>query len=71
MNYDSGFFDQECGRVTSAENPFDAKGRCVRNKALPICPEHTVEIEMPAIGFEPMACGLQNHQLKQTCFARQ
>ncbi len=22
MNYDLGFFDQECGRVTSAENPF-------------------------------------------------
>ena len=25
MNYDLGFFDQECGRVTSAENPFGAK----------------------------------------------
>jgi putative transposase len=25
MHYDLGFFDQECGRVTSAENPFDAK----------------------------------------------
>lgn len=24
MNYDLGFFDQECGRVTSAENPFAA-----------------------------------------------
>jgi putative transposase len=32
MNYDLGFFDQECGRVTSAENPFDAK-------VLPMCPE--------------------------------
>jgi len=31
MNYDLGFFDQECGRVTSAENPFDAK-------VLPMCP---------------------------------
>ena len=25
MHYDLGFFDQEAGRVTSAENPFDAK----------------------------------------------
>ena len=25
MNYDLGFFDQECGRVTSAENPFAAR----------------------------------------------
>ena len=25
MNYDLGFFDQEGGRVTSAENPFEAK----------------------------------------------
>jgi hypothetical protein len=25
MHYDLGFFDQECGRVTSAESPFDAK----------------------------------------------
>jgi len=32
MNYDLGFFDQECGRVTSAENPFDAK-------VLPMSPE--------------------------------
>jgi putative transposase len=31
MHYDLGFFDQECGRVTSAENPFDAK-------VLPMCP---------------------------------
>ena len=31
MNYDLGFFDQECGRVTSAENPFNAK-------VLPMCP---------------------------------
>ena len=31
MNYDLGFFDQECGRVTSAENPFAAK-------VLPMCP---------------------------------
>jgi putative transposase len=31
MNYDLGFFDQECGRVTSAENPFEAK-------VLPMCP---------------------------------
>ncbi len=32
MKYDLGFFDQECGRVTSAENPFGAK-------VLPMCPE--------------------------------
>jgi putative transposase len=25
MKYDLGFFDQEVGRVTSVENPFDAK----------------------------------------------
>jgi hypothetical protein len=25
MNYDLGFFDQECGRVTNAENPFTPK----------------------------------------------
>jgi len=25
MNYDLGLFDQECGRVTSAENPFAAE----------------------------------------------
>jgi hypothetical protein len=31
MKYDLGFFDQEVGRVTSAENPFDAK-------VLPVCP---------------------------------
>jgi putative transposase len=31
MNYDLGFFDQEVGRVTSAENPFAAK-------VLPMCP---------------------------------
>ena len=31
MKYDLGFFDQEVGRVTSAENPFDAK-------VLPMCP---------------------------------
>jgi len=35
MNYDLGFFDQECGRVTSAENPFEAK-------VLPMCPVRTV-----------------------------
>ena len=32
MKYDLGFFDQEGGRVTSVENPFDAK-------VLPMCPE--------------------------------
>lgn len=32
MKYDLGFFDQEVGRVTSVENPFDAK-------VLPMCPE--------------------------------
>jgi putative transposase len=31
MKYDLGFFDQEVGRVTSVENPFDAK-------VLPMCP---------------------------------
>jgi putative transposase len=25
MKYDLGFFDEQCGRVTSVENPFDAK----------------------------------------------
>lgn len=25
MKYDLGFFDQEAGRVTSVENPFEAK----------------------------------------------
>jgi hypothetical protein len=25
MQYDLGFFDQETGRITSAENPFGAK----------------------------------------------
>ena len=25
MNYDLGFFDEECGRVECAENPFGAK----------------------------------------------
>jgi hypothetical protein len=34
MKYDLGFFDQELGTVTSAENPFGAK-------VLPICPERT------------------------------
>lgn len=37
MNYDLGFFDQECGRVTSAENPFDAK-------VLPMCPAPCVRV---------------------------
>jgi putative transposase len=32
MQYDLGFFDQETGRITSAENPFGAK-------VLPMCPE--------------------------------
>ena len=32
MKYDLGFFDEEAGRVTSVENPFDAK-------VLPMCPE--------------------------------
>jgi putative transposase len=32
MDYDLGFFDQELGTVTSAENPFGAK-------VLPMCPE--------------------------------
>jgi putative transposase len=31
MKYDLGFFDEEAGRVTSVENPFDAK-------VLPMCP---------------------------------
>jgi len=41
MHYDLGFFDQELGTVTSAENPFGAKSvthvlgikryRCARN----------------------------------------
>ena len=31
MQYDLGFFDQETGRITSAENPFGAK-------VLPMCP---------------------------------
>ena len=31
MNYDLGFFDEEVGRVTSLENPFEAK-------VLPMCP---------------------------------
>jgi hypothetical protein len=43
MNYDLGFFDQECGRVTSAETPFDAK-------VLPMCPEWTARTGMPATG---------------------
>jgi hypothetical protein len=25
MHYDLGFFDEECGRVECAQNPFDAK----------------------------------------------
>jgi len=32
MKYDLGFFDEDVGRVTSVENPFDAK-------VLPMCPE--------------------------------
>jgi hypothetical protein len=32
MQYDLGFFDQETGWITSAENPFGAK-------VLPMCPE--------------------------------
>jgi len=32
MKYDLGFFDEQAGRVTSVENPFDAK-------VLPMCPE--------------------------------
>ena len=32
MQYDPGFFDNETGRITSAENPFGAK-------VLPMCPE--------------------------------
>ena len=31
MQYDLGFFDDECGRVNSAENPFVAK-------VSPMCP---------------------------------
>ena len=31
MKYDLGFFDEEAGRVTSVDNPFDAK-------VLPMCP---------------------------------
>jgi hypothetical protein len=37
MGYDLGFFDQECGRVTSAENAFDAR-------VLPMCPAVSVKI---------------------------
>jgi len=32
MKYDLGFFDEDVGRVTNVENPFDAK-------VLPMCPE--------------------------------
>jgi putative transposase len=32
MQYDLGFFDHESGRLTSLENPFEAK-------VLPMCPE--------------------------------
>ena len=46
MNYDLGFFDQECGRVTSAENPFEAK-------VLPMCPEWTQGKLVGVTGFEP------------------
>ena len=40
MKYDLGFFDQELGTVTSAENPFGAKV-FARYKTLPMCPERT------------------------------
>jgi hypothetical protein len=43
MKYDLGFFDQELGAVTSAQNPFGAKVTYVlgRYKTLPMCPEWT------------------------------
>ncbi len=34
MQYDLGFFDDQSGTMTSAENPFGAK-------VLPMCPERT------------------------------
>ena len=37
MKYDLGFFDQELGTVTSAENPFGAK-------VLPMCPAVSVKV---------------------------
>jgi hypothetical protein len=39
MQYDLGFFDEECGRVECAENPFAAK-------VLPMSPEWTRHYRM-------------------------
>jgi len=39
MQYDLGFFDHETGRVTSAENPIDAK-------VLPMCPARNKPLPM-------------------------
>jgi hypothetical protein len=41
MKYDLGFFDQELGTVTSAENPFGAKGFC-------LCARTGPETRLPA-----------------------
>ena len=58
MKYDLGFFDQELGRVTSAENPFEAKVLPARLvKTLPMCPQRPRKFLVAREGIEPPTRG--------------
>jgi hypothetical protein len=50
MQYDLGFFDEECGRVEWAENPFGAQVRS------PMCPESSVT-DLPGIDQLELVAG--------------
>ena len=52
LEFDSGFFDQDEGRVEPAPNPFGSA------KVLTVSPEWTLQGLVAGVGFEPTTFGL-------------